>query len=136
MYNRNPTCVVSRCPEYAVHESRCKNHQRTPFRSGRKERLPADWNFRREQVLKRDKGICYLCGQPGADSVDHIVAGDDHSYDNLAAAHQRVAPYCHRRKTAQDGHRAKRAQEPEKPGSYWVREYHRRQAEKENNDNS
>ena len=33
---------------------------------------------------------CALCGQPGADSVDHIVAlmnGGDHSLTNLQPAH-------------------------------------------------
>jgi 5-methylcytosine-specific restriction protein A len=54
-------------------------------------------------VLKRDNGICYLCGEPGADTVDHIVPNDDHGLTNLAAVHDRVPPHCHRSKSSTEG---------------------------------
>lgn len=42
------------------------------------------------RVLRRDKGICHLCDQPGADTADHVIpaahGGTDH-LDNLKAAH-------------------------------------------------
>jgi 5-methylcytosine-specific restriction protein A len=57
--------------------------------------------------MKRDKGICYLCGGENADTVDHIKAGDDHSLTNLAAVHDRVYPHCHRAKSSKEGHEAK-----------------------------
>jgi 5-methylcytosine-specific restriction endonuclease McrA len=44
------------------------------------------------RVIRRDGGICYLCGQPGADSADHLVPesrGGTTTLDNLAAAHLR-----------------------------------------------
>lgn len=49
---------------------------------------------------------------PGADQVDHVVAGDDHSERNLRAIHDDP---CHRMKSAREGHaaqpRQKRAKE-------------------------
>lgn len=60
-------------------------------------------------VLRRDKGICYLCGGEGADTVDHIVPGDDHSLGNLAAVHDRIAPHCHRIKSSREGIDAQKA---------------------------
>ena len=65
--------------------------------STRAARLPPDWPQRRAHVLARDRCICHICHQPGADEVDHIERGDDHSYSNLAAIHDWP---CHRRKTA------------------------------------
>jgi 5-methylcytosine-specific restriction endonuclease McrA len=92
------------CTEYATHRGRCAKHQREPWLgSTRRERLPSDWNTRRLIVLKRDKGICYLCGVEGADAVDHIQPGDDHSLHNLGSVHDRTPPHCHRAKTAQEG---------------------------------
>jgi 5-methylcytosine-specific restriction endonuclease McrA len=41
-------------------------------------------------VIHRDHGICWLCGLPGADTVDHIVGladGGTNQLDNLRAAH-------------------------------------------------
>jgi 5-methylcytosine-specific restriction protein A len=59
--------------------------------------------------LKRDKGICYICGGDGADRVDHIVAGDDHSLTNLAAVHDATPPHCHRAKSSAEGIDAQKA---------------------------
>lgn len=102
-------CLITDCTEYATNGGRgkCLAHQRPAFfGSTRKERLPRDWSTRRLIVLKRDKGICHLCGEPGADTVDHIEQGDNHDLTNLAAVHDRVPPHCHRQKTAAEGHRA------------------------------
>ena len=58
------------------------------------------WQALRAQVL-RESTVCYLCGQPGATTVDHIQerweGGDIYDRDNLAPAH--VA--CNSRKHAQ-----------------------------------
>ena len=104
-------CLNTGCYEYVVYHGRCQEHQRPAFEnSTRKARLPKDWNTRRQIVMARDKGICYICGGEGADTVDHVKQSmqDDHSLDNLAAVHDRVAPHCHRYKTAAEGHEAQR----------------------------
>lgn len=74
--------------------------------STRKERLPIDWPELRRLVKARDGGICHLCGQPGADRVDHVVPGDDHSLANLAEVHDYAPPHCHRFKSSDEGHQA------------------------------
>jgi 5-methylcytosine-specific restriction protein A len=68
--------------------------------SPRKSRLPANWPQLRRYVLARDGRICYVCRQPGADQVDHLVAGDDHREENLRAIH---AWPCHARKSSSEG---------------------------------
>lgn len=104
-------CSEARCSELVVRDGKCQTHQRPAWQgSTRKQRLPSDWSTRRLVVLKRDKGICYVCQGPNADTVDHVIAGDDHSLNNLKAIHQNVAPYCHRSKSSQEGHQAKRDQ--------------------------
>jgi 5-methylcytosine-specific restriction protein A len=63
---------------------------------------PPGWDQLRRAVLERDRGICYRCGRPGADTVDHIrsvARGGDHSMNNLAPVHDRTPPHCHRAKT-------------------------------------
>ena len=48
------------------------------------------WRELRRLVLIRDRGICWLDGQPGANSVDHVVPrelGGTDSMSNLRAAH-------------------------------------------------
>lgn len=104
-------CLEPGCRDHAVYQGRCLPHKRIPYYgSTRKERLPRDWSTRRQVVLRRDKAICYLCGEGGADTVDHVIAGDDHALENLKAVHDRVAPHCHRYKTSNDAHQAKQAQ--------------------------
>lgn len=48
------------------------------------------WRKLRAYVIARDRGICHLCSQPGANSCDHIIplarGGTDDLW-NLAAAH-------------------------------------------------
>jgi 5-methylcytosine-specific restriction enzyme A len=51
------------------------------------------WPKVRLQVLRRDRGICHVCGLPGADTVDHlepISAAPHLRLDplNLKAAHR------------------------------------------------
>lgn len=64
-----------------------------PKRTGR------PWQRLKARVIRRDGGICHLCGQPGADTADHIVPhsqGGRSVMSNLKAAHHNVAPYCNR----------------------------------------
>lgn len=74
--------------------------------SDRVHRLPANWPAIRRRILRRDHGICHVCGHPGADEVDHVHAGDDHSDANLAAIHDDP---CHKAKSAGEGVEARRA---------------------------
>jgi 5-methylcytosine-specific restriction protein A len=63
----------------------------------------AAWKALRLQILERDQGICYVCHQPGADEVDHVVPhslGGSDDPSNLAAIHDDP---CHRRKSAAEG---------------------------------
>src|SRR5690606_5336225 len=74
---------------------------------------PQGWNILRTRVLERDHWTCYLCGRPGADTVDHITPlsrGGTNLMSNLAAVHDRNPPHCHRSKTASD--RATRGPDP------------------------
>lgn len=100
-------CLEPKCQDHATYQGRCEQHQRPKWQgSTRRTRLPNDWRTRRLVVLKRDKGICYICGNEGADTVDHIKPGDDHSLTNLAAVHDRVPPHCHRAKSSKEGNEA------------------------------
>lgn len=41
-------------------------------------------------VLRRDHGLCWICGQPGADSADHVIPhsrGGNDRPSNLRAIH-------------------------------------------------
>jgi 5-methylcytosine-specific restriction endonuclease McrA len=51
---------------------------------------PRGWRKLREAVFRRDGHVCWRCGLPGANSVDHVipvVLGGDHSLGNLRPAH-------------------------------------------------
>jgi 5-methylcytosine-specific restriction protein A len=55
---------------------------------------------KRARILARDSGVCWLCGLPGADTIDHVVPrarGGGHDETNLRAAHLR----CNARRGAQ-----------------------------------
>lgn len=76
--------------------------------STRRERLPEDWRQKRAYILERDGFRCRAFLPDGrrcpndASDVDHIMAGDDHSYSNLQALCKRH----HARKSAEEGGRA------------------------------
>ena len=55
-------------------------------------RAPKPSKALRAKVLQRDRGICWLCGKPGARTLDHVKPsshGGSTTYANLKAAHQR-----------------------------------------------
>lgn len=74
--------------------------------SDRRVRLPREWHAQRARVLRDGGRICHVCGGPGADAVDHVVAGDNHSESNLAPIHDKVAPHCHKFKSSREGGQA------------------------------
>jgi hypothetical protein len=51
----------------------------------------------RKAVFATYGDICWLCGNEGADTIDHlemITSGGDNSIQNLRPAHGRKTPYC------------------------------------------
>lgn len=113
-----PPCLTQNCLQYAFKNGYCSEHQPQPFSTNfRKDRLPKNWVALRQQVLRRDNYVCYLCGEQFADGVDHILPNDDNSLDNLRAVHDKTAPFCHRKKTAQEAVQAKKNLQPTKIGS-------------------
>lgn len=73
------------------------------------------WRALRRGVLIRDNYRCHICGQLGADQVDHLVplsaGGTDHP-TNLAAIHR--SP-CHARKSSSEGNEARWKNRPNRP---------------------
>jgi 5-methylcytosine-specific restriction protein A len=68
----------------------------------------SEWQRTRKRILNRDGRICYVCGKPGADTVDHIVPvaqGGSEADSNLSSIHDKP---CHRTKTTREGHAAMR----------------------------
>lgn len=103
-------CLETGCYEIATYQGRCDTHKRPAWEgSTRKKRLPPDWETRRRIILNRSN-VCYLCGEAGADTVDHVNQSleDDHSLENLAPVHDRVYPHCHRYKTSMEANQAKK----------------------------
>jgi len=56
------------------------------------------WRRIKAQILA-GSDVCHICGEPGADSVDHLVPvalGGTNDPANLRPAHHDVPPYCNR----------------------------------------
>lgn len=76
--------------------------------------LPPGWDRTRRRILRRDRGICYLCRRPGANQVDHVVPasqGGGEEDSNLAAIHEYP---CHAAKTAREANAANPMAKPRK----------------------
>lgn len=88
----------------------CEHHAPKPWAtSTRRTRVGSGsrQQKRARYVMHRDGAICHICGQPGADEVDHVIptfeGGPDH-ITNLAPIH---ATPCHRNKTQAEAQRAR-----------------------------
>jgi 5-methylcytosine-specific restriction protein A len=69
--------------------------------------MPANWFSVRRAVL-RGSTVCSMCGQPGADEVDHIVPrsrGGSDDLTNLRPVHRA----CHASKSSREGVERRRA---------------------------
>jgi 5-methylcytosine-specific restriction enzyme A len=75
-------------------ETHCAAHKRPPWRDAetRRPRTRSGWARQQmsKRVIARDRGICHICGQAGADEADHVVEladGGADEIDNMRAAH-------------------------------------------------
>jgi 5-methylcytosine-specific restriction endonuclease McrA len=51
----------------------------------------------RKKVFSHYGDICWLCGQEGADTIDHVIMvsqGGSNTIENLRPAHGRKSAYC------------------------------------------
>ena len=106
------------CPHVGPDNESCSNmqpcatHAVRPWATSNRRQRSALSGSRQQQrarfILTRDDTICHVCGLPGADIADHLVAlahGGADTIENMAAIH---AIPCHREKTereANDGGR-------------------------------
>lgn len=98
-------CNEPGCPYLATIRGRCDEHQR-PAWAGRpsvRERYGLSGSAQQklhQAVLRETGAICYWCGQPGADQVDHLVevedGGSKTDRSNLAPIH---GDPCHLQKS-------------------------------------
>lgn len=72
-------------------------------------RFPPDWRARKALVWRTKGSRCHLCGQTGADTIDHLDDPDDHRIENLAPVHDRRPPHCHRYKSSAQGNAKRKA---------------------------
>lgn len=64
------------------------------------------WRDRARRIIARDGGICRLCGEPGANTADHIVEKRQGGTDddaNLRAVHATCHNTRHGRRSAPRG---------------------------------
>ena len=66
------------------------SHTRVPMYDHPRVQRTRRHQTHREDVMRAGKGMCHICGQGGADAIDHVVpvawGGSDHP-SNLAPAH-------------------------------------------------
>lgn len=107
-------CTYPGCPNLTT-RSRCPDHTDSGWRERptprAKPRTTYDrlgisqhqWEHLRRITFARHGDICHVCGKPGADQVDHIIAvslgGSATDLGNLAPIHSEP---CHRIKTARE----------------------------------
>ena len=95
----------------------CEKHQPEKWYNPAYE-TPKNWNSLKNFVIARDRGICYVCGETGADSVDHVIPKSEGGTDltnNLKAIHDKVAPHCHREKTQREAQHGRASRNKMKP---------------------
>lgn len=97
-------CIEVGCAALTTAGARCDLHQREygrlhPRGNTTRRGYGYEWQQKSRAVIERDAGWCYLCGQYGADTADHVIPkalGGTDDLDNLRASH--VA--CNSRKGA------------------------------------
>jgi 5-methylcytosine-specific restriction endonuclease McrA len=105
-----PCPNIAPCPDHPSKSS--GGWQRT---TPRPDRLRGRRSERRSRyILMKYDTVCHVCGRPGADEVDHVIAlaeGGPDTVENLRPIHGGPGS-CHARKTADEAARgrARRAQ--------------------------
>lgn len=80
--------------------------------STRAKRLPSNWDSEiRPAAFALYGDICHVCHRHGANQIDHLEPGDDHSLENLRPIH---AFPCHARKSSAEGGKAAQAKRPKR----------------------
>ena len=108
-------CAVHGCPNLGEGRFCAEDHDdlnRQPWQTS-KRRSHRDGSGWKEQaaakrVMRRDRGVCHVCGKPGADQVDHVkplAEGGSDTDENKAPIHR--VP-CHRDKTRAEAQRARK----------------------------
>ena len=91
-------------------QSRCPEHRRKPWEnSTRRERTVSGWEQQRraERVMHQHDGVCHVCGRPGSDQVDHVIAlehGGSDTEENCRPIHSHP---CHAEKTQREAQQAR-----------------------------
>jgi len=79
----------------------CPAHELTPDQRSPSTRAGKDPKYRQNRkIVLAGNPPCYLCGEPGADTVDHVIPvaeGGTNELDNLRPAHG----WCNRQKGGQ-----------------------------------
>lgn len=119
----NAPCLYSkdgtRCYLKATKSGYCPKHEPPKWYNPNYQK-PNNWNATVKAILQRDKYICYICANPGADSVDHIKPKSQGGTDNpinLKAIHDKTPPHCHKQKTLNEAQQAKQGRKPLKYGA-------------------
>lgn len=111
---RPQRCSEPRCSGIAVVNGRCDEHRPSGWKLYRRledQRTTLDrlgvgegaWGDLWVATMASHRGICHVCGKPGADQVDHVIAvglgGAKTDPENLAPIH---SDPCHGLKTARE----------------------------------
>lgn len=95
-------CSTPDCPNLEP----CPIHAKQPWqgRNGRHGRMRSGSKEQRinRVVLRNYYGVCHVCGQPGADEVDHVIPlseGGADDYHNRRPIHSEP---CHQQKTQRE----------------------------------
>lgn len=113
---RRATTVCSQpgCPNLTP----CADHPKPEgpwVNSTRRERVgKSGWQQQRDaqRILRKHRGICHVCHQPGADEVDHVIPTTQGGSDDDSNKRPIHAEPCHRLKTAREAAEGRRRTYP------------------------
>lgn len=100
-------CSEPGCPNLQP----CELHKKEPWANSTR-RLHTKVSGSREQrrnrlVMRKFYGVCHVCGQPGADQIDHVIPLAEHGPDELDNLRPIHAKPCHAEKTQAEARRAR-----------------------------